>query len=91
MSLSKEPRCRPWELGTWQLSGKQCYETVRAALDLGYRHIDTAEMYANDEQVGRAIRESGHRPQQEIFPHHQGAAWKAPREGPRARSGPRTV
>jgi 2,5-diketo-D-gluconate reductase B len=46
-------------LGTWQLSGKQCYDAVRTALDLGYRHIDTAEMYGNDDAVGRAIRESG--------------------------------
>ena len=53
-------------LGTWQLSGKPCYETVRTALELGYRHIDTAEMYGNDEAVGRAIRESGI-DRQEIF------------------------
>jgi len=46
-------------LGTWQLSGRQCYDTVRTALDLGYRHIDTAEMYGNDKEVGRAIRDSG--------------------------------
>jgi 2,5-diketo-D-gluconate reductase B len=46
-------------LGTWRLSGKQCTETVRTALELGYRHIDTAEMYGNDEAVGRAIRDSG--------------------------------
>ncbi len=46
-------------LGTWQLSGRQCYDAVRTALDLGYRHIDTAEMYGNDQEVGRAIRESG--------------------------------
>jgi 2,5-diketo-D-gluconate reductase B len=46
-------------LGTWQLSGRQCYDAVRAALELGYRHIDTAEMYANAEEVGRAIRDSG--------------------------------
>jgi 2,5-diketo-D-gluconate reductase B len=53
-------------LGTWALSGKACYEAVRAALDLGYRHIDTAEMYANAEDVGRAIRECGI-PRGEIF------------------------
>ncbi|HXQ53420.1 MAG TPA: aldo/keto reductase [Stellaceae bacterium] len=46
-------------LGTWRLSGRQCYDAVRAALELGYRHIDTAEMYDNAEDVGRAIRESG--------------------------------
>lgn len=46
-------------LGTWRLSGRSCYEAVRTALDLGYRHIDTAEMYGNQEEVGRAIRECG--------------------------------
>ena len=46
-------------LGTWQLSGRSCYDAVRAGLDMGYRHIDTAEMYGNHEEVGRAIRDSG--------------------------------
>jgi 2,5-diketo-D-gluconate reductase B len=46
-------------LGTWQLSGRQCYDSVRQALDLGYRHIDTAQMYGNEQEVGRAIRDSG--------------------------------
>jgi 2,5-diketo-D-gluconate reductase B len=46
-------------LGTWRLSGRQCYDAVRTGIDLGYRHIDTAEMYGNDEEVGRAIRDSG--------------------------------
>ena len=46
-------------LGTWRLSGRQCYDAVRTALELGYRHIDTAEMYGNETEVGRAIRESG--------------------------------
>jgi 2,5-diketo-D-gluconate reductase B len=45
-------------LGTWQLSGRQCTDAVRTGLELGYRHIDTAEMYGNSEEVGRAIRES---------------------------------
>src|SRR6266851_4181663 len=46
-------------LGTWQLSGRSCFEMVRQALDLGYRHIDTAQMYGNETEVGWAIRESG--------------------------------
>jgi 2,5-diketo-D-gluconate reductase B len=46
-------------LGTWQLSGRGCYESVRAALELGYRHIDTAQMYGNEQEVGRAISDSG--------------------------------
>ena len=45
-------------LGTWQLSGRTCREAVRQALELGYRHIDTAEMYGNQAEVGRAIRDS---------------------------------
>lgn len=45
--------------GTWRLRGTECYEAVRAALDLGYRHIDTATMYRNEEEVGRALRDSG--------------------------------
>src|SRR3989344_682024 len=44
--------------GTWQLSGEICHGAVKKALEIGYRHIDTAEMYANEEEVGRAISES---------------------------------
>jgi 2,5-diketo-D-gluconate reductase B len=46
-------------LGTWQLSGRSCEQAVRQALALGYRHIDTAQMYGNETEVGRAMRESG--------------------------------
>jgi diketogulonate reductase-like aldo/keto reductase len=42
-------------LGTWQNTGPQCAETVETALELGYRHVDTAQMYDNEEQVGRGI------------------------------------
>lgn len=42
-------------LGTWQLTGKACEETVRRAVDLGYRHIDTAELYENEAEIGRAL------------------------------------
>jgi 2,5-diketo-D-gluconate reductase B len=45
--------------GTWQLSGRSCAEAVRNALELGYRHIDTAQMYGNETEVGRALRDSG--------------------------------
>jgi 2,5-diketo-D-gluconate reductase A len=45
--------------GTWQLQGELAYEATRHALLIGYRHIDTATMYRNEEQVGRAIADSG--------------------------------
>jgi diketogulonate reductase-like aldo/keto reductase len=43
-------------LGTWRMRGPQCREAVSAALDLGYRHIDTAQAYRNEREVGAAIR-----------------------------------
>ena len=43
-------------LGTWQLTGADCERAVRDAIDLGYRHIDTAEMYGNETPIGRAIK-----------------------------------
>ena len=45
-------------LGTWQLTGQACYETVSAALELGYRHVDTAQLYDNEREVGRAMADS---------------------------------
>jgi diketogulonate reductase-like aldo/keto reductase len=45
-------------LGTWRLTGEQCYATVSAALQLGYRHLDTAQAYGNERQVGDAIADS---------------------------------
>jgi 2,5-diketo-D-gluconate reductase A len=46
-------------LGTWQSEGDDAYRAVRHALDVGYRHIDTATGYGNEDQVGRAIADSG--------------------------------
>ena len=47
-------------LGVWQVpNGPTTVNAVRWALELGYRHIDTAQAYANEESVGRALRESG--------------------------------
>lgn len=46
-------------LGTWGLSGDDGYRAVRTALDLGYRHIDTAPGYGNEAEIGRAVRDSG--------------------------------
>jgi len=45
--------------GTWRLRGSRAYEAVRYALEVGYRHIDTATMYQNEAEVGRAVRDSG--------------------------------
>ena len=54
-------------LGVWQIpKGKKCEAAVRAALEAGYRHIDTAWFYGNEESVGTAIRDSGV-PRQEVF------------------------
>ncbi|WP_414837153.1 aldo/keto reductase [Candidatus Nanohalococcus occultus] len=44
--------------GTWQLKGKDCVEGVKTALDLGYRHIDTAQAYENEDKVGEGIAQS---------------------------------
>ncbi len=44
--------------GTWQITGEACHEAVTHALELGYRHIDTARAYENEDQVGRALEES---------------------------------
>jgi diketogulonate reductase-like aldo/keto reductase len=46
-------------LGTWELRGRSCARIVEQALRLGYRHIDTAEMYDNERDVGDGIRASG--------------------------------
>jgi 2,5-diketo-D-gluconate reductase B len=53
-------------LGTWRLAGPACRQAVEHALEIGYRHIDTAEMYGNEAEVGEAIRASG-LPRREVF------------------------
>lgn len=45
--------------GTWMIDNETVVQSVKDALEVGYRHIDTAEAYANEEGVGRAVRESG--------------------------------
>src|SRR5262245_43916056 len=45
--------------GTWRLDGEACVRAVRMALDIGYRHMDTAQIYENEAEVGRALAESG--------------------------------
>ncbi|MFC5974871.1 aldo/keto reductase [Carnobacterium antarcticum] len=46
-------------LGTWMIDNEAVVQVVKDALDSGYRHIDTAEAYLNEEGVGRGIKESG--------------------------------
>lgn len=53
-------------LGTWPLKGAECEAAVESALGVGYRHIDTAEMYGNEVEVGAAIGRSA-LPRGEIF------------------------
>jgi len=53
-------------LGTWDLRGRDCREAAALALKLGYRHIDTAEMYGNEAEIGEAFAASGV-PRGELF------------------------
>jgi 2,5-diketo-D-gluconate reductase B len=55
----KDARVPALGLGTWALTGRGCFAAVKDALDLGYRHIDTAQIYGNEEEVGTAIQQSG--------------------------------
>ncbi len=74
----------PWlGLGTWRSAeGAEVEAAVRTALEVGYRHIDTAAVYGNESGVGRALRESGV-PREEIFLTTK--VWNdAQREGPEA-------
>lgn len=53
-------------LGTYSLTGDVCINSVKSALALGFRKIDTAHMYGNEIEVGKVVRESGI-PREEIF------------------------
>jgi 2,5-diketo-D-gluconate reductase B len=53
-------------LGTWELRGRTCARIVEQALRLGYRHIDTAQMYDNEREVGEGLRASAV-PRGEVF------------------------
>jgi 2,5-diketo-D-gluconate reductase A len=52
--------------GTYQIAPREARDATLAALEVGYRHLDTAEMYANERQVGQAVRDSGI-PRDEVF------------------------
>jgi 2,5-diketo-D-gluconate reductase B len=53
-------------LGTWPMKGAECQQAVESALGLGYRHVDTAEMYGNEDAVGAGLKASGLR-REEVF------------------------
>jgi 2,5-diketo-D-gluconate reductase B len=53
-------------LGTWELRGRTCARLVEQALRLGYRHVDTAEIYENEREVGEGLRAAGV-PRAEVF------------------------
>lgn len=46
-------------LGTYRLTGETCVRAVERALSMGYRHVDTAQMYDNEREVGRGIQDAG--------------------------------
>jgi 2,5-diketo-D-gluconate reductase A len=52
--------------GTWQMRGGECRRAVRYAVEAGYRHLDTATMYRNEGDIGRALQKSGI-PREELF------------------------
>ncbi|WP_408095656.1 2,5-didehydrogluconate reductase DkgB [Peredibacter sp. HCB2-198] len=53
-------------LGTFRLKGQDAYNSVKTGLEVGYRHIDTAQIYDNEEEVGKALADSG-LPRAEVF------------------------
>ncbi|MEW6642817.1 MAG: aldo/keto reductase [Pseudomonadota bacterium] len=62
-------------LGTWELRGRACARLVEQAIRLGYRHIDTAQIYENEREVGEGVRSSGIRRDQvfittKVWPTH---------------------
>jgi 2,5-diketo-D-gluconate reductase B len=59
-SIESNGACIPLiGLGTWDLRGRACAQTVEQAIKLGYRHVDTAAMYRNEDAVGDGLRASG--------------------------------
>src|SRR5690606_31839939 len=52
--------------GTWPLRGENCAAAVAMAIAAGYRHVDTASLYRNEEDVGEGLRRSGV-PRDEVF------------------------
>lgn len=66
-TLSNGVRMPKVGFGTWQITdASEAYDATAAALACGYRHVDTARVYGNEESVGRAVRDSG-LPRAEVF------------------------
>lgn len=66
MSMNKINGIPQMGFGTWKRKGSEAYDTVLAALEAGYRHIDTAQAYDNESEVGQAISDSSFTPK-DIF------------------------
>ncbi|MFE4856619.1 aldo/keto reductase [Streptomyces sp. NPDC056670] len=59
ITLNNGVRIPQLGFGTFQIPKDETRETTLAALEAGYRHIDTAQMYGNEKEVGQAVRDSG--------------------------------
>ncbi|MBN1110295.1 MAG: aldo/keto reductase [Methanomassiliicoccales archaeon] len=66
LTLNNGVRMPAIGLGTYKLVGREAYFSVKAALSCGYRHIDTASFYENEEAIGQAVRDGG-LPREEVF------------------------
>jgi 2,5-diketo-D-gluconate reductase B len=73
-------------LGTYRLTGEACVRAVGRALSMGYRHVDTAQMYGNEAEVGRGIGDSGV-VREEIFLTTKVWRWRTSRRDPRCHAG----
>lgn len=64
--LNNSVRIPQFGFGVYQIKPQDTVAATRSALEIGYRHIDTAEMYGNEKEVGQAVRESG-LPREDVF------------------------
>jgi alcohol dehydrogenase (NADP+) len=70
LSLRDQTQMPAFGLGTWKSKPGEVYDAVRAALELGYRHLDCAAIYGNEDEVGRAISDAiaaGHVSRQDLW------------------------